>query len=126
MPPSTEMPARFNTQRRYYALSRFLRERFGAKVYRVTIDAGFTCPNVDGTVAVGGCVYCDNRSFSPNRRLPRVMIRDQIERGIRALHQRYGADRFLAYFQAATNTYAPVAKLKSLYDQALEHPQIVG
>ena len=65
------MPADFTRQRRYYAFSRFLRERFGARVYRVTIDAGFTCPNVDGSVAVGGCVYCDNRSFSPNRRLPR-------------------------------------------------------
>src|SRR5262249_754813 len=111
---------------RYYAFSRFLRERFGTKVYRVTIDAGFTCPNVDGTVAVGGCVYCDNRSFSPNRRLPRVGIRDQLERGITALEQRYGADPFIAYFQAATNTYAPVPRLRSLYDQALQHPQIIG
>src|ERR1700676_945971 len=66
---------------RYYAFSRFLRERFGRKVFRVTIDAGFTCPNVDGSVAVGGCVYCDNRSFSPNRRLPRASVRDQVSRG---------------------------------------------
>src|SRR5215475_1371149 len=107
----------FPPDRRYYAFSRFLRERFGGKVYRVTIDAGFTCPNVDGSVALGGCVYCDNRSFSPNRRLPRTGIREQIDRGIRTLQQRYGAERFLAYFQAATNTYAPVAKLRSLYDQ---------
>jgi radical SAM protein (TIGR01212 family) len=112
--------------RRYYAFSRFLRERFGTTVYRVTIDAGFTCPNVDGTVAVGGCVYCDNRSFSPNRRLPRSTIREQVDRGITILHQRYGAERFIAYFQAATNTYAPAAKLRRLYDEALEHPQIVG
>jgi radical SAM protein (TIGR01212 family) len=112
--------------RRYYALSRFLKERFGARVYRVTVDGGFTCPNVDGTVAVGGCVFCDNRSFSPNRRLPRITIREQIQRGINILSARYGADRFLAYFQAATNTYAPVAKLRRLYDEALDHPQIVG
>ena len=72
------LPAGFTTDRRYYAFSRFLRERFGTKVYRVTIDAGFTCPNVDGAVAVGGCVYCDNRSFSPNRRLPRATIREQV------------------------------------------------
>jgi len=126
MSASTVMPAGFTRQRRYYAFSRFLRERFGAKVYRVTIDAGFTCPNVDGTVAVGGCVYCDNRSFSPNRRLPRTTIREQVRRGIEILQKRYQADQFLAYFQAATNTYAPADKLKRLYDEALEHPQIVG
>jgi radical SAM superfamily enzyme len=120
------MPARFTRERRYYAFSRFLRERFGGKVYRVTIDAGFTCPNVDGTVAVGGCVYCDNRSFSPNRRLPRSTVREQVHRGIEILQNRYQATQFLAYFQAATNTYAPAAKLKKLYDEALEHPQIVG
>jgi len=120
------MPAGFTRQRRYYAFSRFLRERFGAKVYRVTIDAGFTCPNVDGSVAVGGCVYCDNRSFSPNRRLPRATVREQVRRGIEILQRRYQADKFLAYFQAATNTYAPAEKLKKLYDEALEHPQIVG
>src|ERR1700757_1749259 len=107
---STSMPARFTRQRRYYAFSRFLRDRFGAKVYRVTIDAGFTCPNVDGTVAKGGCVYCDNRSFSPNRRLPRQTVRQQVERGIAILQERFQADRFLAYFQAATNTHAPVEK----------------
>jgi radical SAM protein (TIGR01212 family) len=114
------------TERRYFAFSRFLRERFGTKVYRVTIDAGFTCPNVDGTVTTGGCVYCDNRSFSPNRRLPRTTIRDQVRRGIELLEKRYGADRFLAYFQAATNTHGPLDKLKRLYDEALDHPQIVG
>jgi radical SAM protein (TIGR01212 family) len=120
------MPARFSAERRYYAFSQFLRERFGAKVYRVTIDAGFTCPNVDGSVAVGGCVYCDNRSFSPNRRLPRTTIRAQVERGIALLGKRFGAERFLAYFQAATNTYAPVEKLRRLYDEALADPHIVG
>jgi hypothetical protein len=126
MTPHEGLPPGFTPQRRYYAFSRFLRERFGAKVYRVTIDAGFTCPNVDGTVAVGGCVYCDNRSFSPNRRLPRATVRAQVDRGIAILQKRCGADRFIAYFQAATNTYAPVAKLRRLYDEALSHEQIVG
>ena len=88
------MPAGFTSERRYYAFSRFLRARFGCKVYRVTIDAGFTCPNVDGTVTVGGCVFCDNRSFSPNRRLPRTTIREQVKRGIAILQERYGADRW--------------------------------
>jgi uncharacterized protein len=120
------LPADFSPERRYYPLSRFLHNRFGGKVYRVTVDGGFTCPNVDGTAAVGGCVFCDNRSFSPNRRLPRTSIRAQVERGINLLDQRYGAKQYLAYFQAATNTYAPAAKLKRLYDEALEHPRVVG
>jgi len=103
-----------------------MRRRFGAKVWRVTVDAGFTCPNVDGAVALGGCVYCDNRSFSPNRRLPHIDVRSQVERGVRILEKYYGADRFLVYFQAATNTYAPIEKLRRLYDEALDHPQVVG
>lgn len=122
----TALPARFAVGRRYYPLSRFLRERFGTRVYRVTVDGGFTCPNVDGSITTGGCVYCDNRSFSPNRRLPRVGVAAQVERGVGLLNQRYGAERFLAYFQAATNTYAPVERLRRLYDEALAHPQIVG
>jgi radical SAM protein (TIGR01212 family) len=114
------------SENRFFAFSRFLRKRFGTRVYRVTVDGGFTCPNVDGTVTTGGCVYCDNRSFSPNRRQPRVPIREQVRRGIAILTKRYGADRFLAYFQAATNTHAPVDKLRRLYDEALDHPQVAG
>jgi radical SAM protein (TIGR01212 family) len=123
---ATIMPVQFTADRRYCAFSRFLRQRFGARVFRVTVDGGFTCPNVDGTVAIGGCVYCDNRSFSPNRRLPRASVREQVSRGVAILRKRYRANRFIAYFQAATNTYAPVEKLRRLYDEALEHPQIVG
>jgi len=110
----------------YRSFRQFLQDRFGQRVHRVALDAGFTCPNVDGTVTVGGCVYCDNRSFSPNRRLPRRSVRAQIEDGIEILRQRYGAQKFLAYFQAGTNTYAPVEKLKRLYDEALDHPDVVG
>jgi hypothetical protein len=126
MEVANPMPAGLTDERRHQAFSRFLRDRFGAKVYRVTLDAGFTCPNVDGSVAVGGCVYCDNRSFSPNRRLPRTTLREQVRRGIALLETRYGARKFLAYFQPATNTYAPATKLKRLYDEALDHPQVVG
>jgi radical SAM protein (TIGR01212 family) len=111
---------------RYHAFSRFLRDRFGGPVRRVTVDAGFTCPNVDGTVTTGGCVYCDNRSFSPNRRLPRTTIRAQVQRGVELLSRRFGADRFIAYFQAATNTHAPIERLRNLYEEALDHPQVVG
>lgn len=93
---------------------------------KVSIDAGFTCPNVDGTVAIGGCTFCDNRSFSPSRRLPRQGIRGQIDEGIRRLKWRYDCDQFIAYFQPATNTYAPVDTLRPLFLEALRHEQIVG
>ncbi len=111
---------------RYYTQNLFLRGCFGQRVQKVSIDAGFTCPNVDGTVAVGGCTFCDNRSFSPSRRIPRQDIRDQIDEGIRGLRRRYKVDQFIAYFQPATNTYAPVDQLEPLYRQALDHPDVVG
>jgi uncharacterized protein len=111
---------------RYYAYNFHLRRKFGQRVQKVSVDAGFTCPNVDGTVAVGGCTFCDNRSFSPSRRLPRQSIAEQIDDGIRRLRRRYDCERFIAYFQPATNTYAPVDKLRALYHQALAHPQVVG
>jgi radical SAM protein (TIGR01212 family) len=111
---------------RYYAYNFFLRRKFGSRVQKVSVDAGFTCPNVDGTVARGGCTFCDNRSFSPSRRLPRQAIAGQIDEGIRRLKWRYDCDRFLAYFQPATNTYAPVERLRPLYGAAIAHPQVVG
>ncbi len=126
MSDSPTIPAPLSPDQRYYPFSRFLRERFGTKVYRVTVDGGFSCPNVDGSKAYGGCVYCDNRSFSPNRRLPRVPVREQVRRGIEILNKRYQVNKFIAYFQAATNTYASLDKLRRLYDEALDHPQIVG
>jgi radical SAM protein (TIGR01212 family) len=112
--------------RRYRPLANYLRERFGARVRSVSVDAGFTCPNVDGTVTTGGCVYCDNRSFSPSRRQPRTPIRTQLERGVAILSKRFGAERFIAYFQAGTNTHGPLDKLHRVYAEALEHPQVVG
>lgn len=111
---------------RYFSYNFFLRQKFQERVQKVSLDAGFTCPNVDGLVAKGGCVFCDNRSFSPSRRVPRAALRGQLEDGIRRLKWRYNVDKFLAYFQPATNTYAPVERLRPLYEQALEHPQVVG
>ncbi len=110
----------------YYAYHFHLRKRFGVRVQKVSIDAGFTCPNVDGTVAVGGCTFCDNRSFSPSRRLPRQSIGEQIDEGIKRLKRRYDCDHFTAYFQPATNTYAPVDRLRRVYEQAVAHPKIVA
>jgi radical SAM protein (TIGR01212 family) len=111
----------------YQAYNFVLRQRFGTRVQKVSLDAGFTCPNVDGTVAKGGCTFCDNRSFSPSRRLPRAGIRGQIDQSIARMRLRYKNCRhFLAYFQPATNTYAPVDRLRPLYEEALSHPQVVG
>lgn len=111
---------------RYRTLGHVLRNRFGGRVQKVSLDAGFTCPNVDGSVAVGGCTFCDNRSFSPSRRIKRREIRDQIDEGIRRLKLRYKVDKFIAYFQPATNTYASVERLREVYEAALEHEQVVG
>ncbi|HEX5105416.1 MAG TPA: TIGR01212 family radical SAM protein, partial [Pirellulaceae bacterium] len=112
---------------RYYAYNFFLRQKFGRRVQKVSLDAGFTCPNVDGTVAIGGCTFCDNRSFSPSRRVRRQDIWDQLEDGMRRLKRKYDdVDRFIAYFQPATNTYGPVERLRELFEQAIEHPKVVG
>jgi radical SAM protein (TIGR01212 family) len=111
----------------YFACNFHLRQRFGRRVQKVSVDAGFTCPNVDGTVATGGCTFCDNRSFSPSHRLPRAGIFGQIDQSIARMRLRYRNCRdFLAYFQPATNTYAPVERLRTVYEEALAHPQIVG
>jgi uncharacterized protein len=111
----------------YFAANFQLRQRFGARVQKVSVDAGFTCPNVDGSVATGGCTFCDNRSFSPSRRLPRTSIRGQIDLSLARMKLRYRKCRdFLAYFQPATNTYAPVERLQTVYEEALSHPQVVG
>ncbi len=117
----------FPLGRRWLPYSSYLRDRFGSRMYKVSLDAGFSCPNADGTKAKGGCIYCDNRSFSPIARHPeRGSLRGQIEVGASRLIERYGPVRFLAYFQAATNTYAPVEQLRLLYDEALSHPNVEG
>lgn len=110
----------------YFPLNLHLRQLFGSRVQKISLDGGFTCPNVDGTVAKGGCVFCDNRAFSPSRRVRRDAITSQIQRGIDGLRRRYETEKFLAYFQPATNTYGPLDKLKTLWDIALEDPRIVG
>ncbi len=110
---------------RHYAFSRYLRERFGTRVRKITIDAGFTCPNRDGTRGYGGCTFCNNAGFSPNARRDPASVREQLAAGI-AAGRRRKADRFIAYFQAYTNTYAPLDCLASLYDEAWRFPEVVG
>src|SRR6186997_712129 len=124
---SFAVPAWRQAGLRYHTYRHFLASKFGARrVQKVSLDAGFTCPNVDGTVAIGGCTFCDNRSFSPSRRVPRQSIAEQIDDGIRRLKRRYDCDHFTAYFQPATNTYAPVERLRRVYEEALAHPRVVG
>jgi len=121
----------FNTQwlstgLRYHTLNFFYLNKFGKKIRKISLDGGFSCPNRDGTLATGGCVYCDPESFSPSRRLKLSSITAQLEEGIRRINTRYAAGGFVAYFQPATNTYAPIARLKSVFEESLSHPKVVG
>lgn len=111
---------------RYYPFSRYLRSRYGCRVHKVTIHAGFTCPNRDGTRGYGGCTFCNNAGFSPNARTDAAMVREQIQRGIEQTRRRSKATKFIAYFQAYSNTYAPVDHLQALYDEAWKFPEVVG
>jgi len=113
---------------RFNAFGRALRRRFGGRVQRVSIDAGFTCPNVDGAVTQGGCNFCDNRSFSPSRRVRLKRVSEQLLAGIETVTKRYDrVEGFIAYFQPATNTYAPVEQLDEIYRLALgADPRVVG
>jgi uncharacterized protein len=113
---------------RFRAFGAELRQRFGGRVQRVSIDAGFTCPNVDGAVAKGGCNFCDNRSFSPSRRVRLAAVSEQLTKGIASVRRRYkNVAGFIAYFQPATNTYAQVDQLEEVFRLALKHsPEIVG
>lgn len=127
----SESDDRLAWQREGLAFNAFgaaLRRRFGGRIQRVSIDAGFTCPNVDGAVARGGCNFCDNRSFSPSRRVRLKRVGEQLENGIQSVRHRYKqVQGFLAYFQPATNTYAPVDQLEEIYRMALAWSQdIVG
>jgi radical SAM protein (TIGR01212 family) len=105
----------------------YFKRHFGERIQKVTIDAGFTCPNRDGAKGRGGCTYCDNKAFTPSYCNPEKSITRQIDEGIRfhALRYRH-ARKFLAYFQSYSNTYAPLETLQRIYDEALQHPQIEG
>jgi len=99
--------------------------RYGERVHKIAIDADFTCPNRDGSKGRGGCTFCNNVSFSPNGRQPPGII-EQIAAGRQVIRKRTGARKYLAYFQAYTNTYADVDSLRALYDQALSEPDVIG
>ncbi len=111
----------------YNSYNNYFRRTFGQRVQKVSIDAGFTCPNRDGTVGTGGCTYCDNDAFNPSYCTPQKPVSLQIEEGIEFHRVRYRrAGKYLAYFQTYSNTFAPVDRLKQLYNEALQHPDIIG
>jgi len=112
--------------RRYNAFGQHMKALYGLPVYKVNVDAGFTCPNRDGSIAMGGCIYCNNDSFRPSACSSTVSLRVQIGNGIPYLRSRYGAEKFIVYFQPYTNTYASVDILERLYREALDNPGVVG
>lgn len=108
-----------------HTFGQHLLQRHGERVHKIALDAGFTCPNRDGTKGTGGCTFCNNVSFSPNGRTPPTTV-EQINKGKRAIFRRTRARKFLAYFQAYTNTYADVQTLAALYDEALREQDMMG
>jgi len=110
----------------YREFSSYLREVFGCRVQKITLDAGLTCPNRDGSVGHGGCIYCNERGSGTGAAKQALSVKEQLERGKAGLSKRYKARKFLAYFQSFSNTYAPLALLKRLYEEALAVEDIVG
>lgn len=123
---STPQPQRFHG-RRYHAYNDWAKSHLGGRYQKISIDAGFTCPNRDGAKGVGGCSFCNNEGFTPSYLREQPLILDQIETGIRFMKRRYPETKgFLAYFQSYSNTYADLEHLKRTYAPALEHPDICG
>ena len=112
--------------KRYNNFNTYLRNIFGCRVQKITIDAGFSCPNRDGTISTRGCIYCNVRGSGTGAHATGLSVTEQLLQGKRALSKRYKAKKFIAYFQAFSNTYAPFGKLKSLYEEALEVDDVVG
>jgi hypothetical protein len=119
-------PDFWNNRKRYYDFKSFLVNRFGCRVHKLQIDAGFTCPNRDGKLAVGGCAYCDGRGSTLRQKGPLPSVAEQVRAGKALYRNLRGAAKFIAYFQTFTNTYGPVGKLRALYDEALMQEDVVG
>ena len=112
--------------KRYNDLNSYFRSIFGCRVQKITIDAGLSCPNRDGKISTGGCIYCNTRGSGTGVHAKGYSVTDQILAGKKALSKRYKAKKFIAYFQSFTNTYAPLDGLKSLYEEALSIEGVVG
>ncbi len=111
---------------RYTDLNTYFKSIFGCRVQKITLDAGFSCPNRDGTLATGGCIYCNARGSGTGFFQKGLSITEQLRKGKAALSRRYKATKFIAYFQSFSNTYAPEKILKNLYDEALSVKDVVG
>ena len=116
----------YGTNKRYNQFSQYLKQELGTKVYKVTIDAGFSCPNRDGTISKGGCLFCDDGGSFSQAHSPNQPVVAQLNEGIDNLKRRFGAQKFLSYLQAYSNTYADIETLKQIYSQALNHEDVVG
>jgi len=117
----------FPEGKRYNTFVGYYKRMYGERIQKLVLDAGFTCPNRDGKVGIGGCTYCDNAAFHPNYSIAGKPLKQQIDEGIEFHQVRYrNTAHYLAYFQSFSNTYAPLDKLKELYLDVLEHPAVVG
>lgn len=119
-------PALWNNTKLYYDLKSYWQNRFGCRVYKLPIDAGFTCPNRDGSIATGGCIYCDGRGSRLRQAGLLPSVDEQIRRGKEYYRKHRKSSKFIAYFQTFTNTYAPYDHLKTLYDEALSKEDVIG
>lgn len=115
-----------DTDKRYNQYSLHLQKKFGCKVYKVTLDAGMNCPNRDGSISHGGCIFCDDSGSFSQAHCNRLSIEDQLHAGIEKLSNRFKAKKFISYFQAYSNTYAPVERLKEVYDSSLLNDKVLG
>jgi radical SAM protein (TIGR01212 family) len=119
-------PAYWNNAKRYYDLKSYWVNSFGCRVHKLRLDAGFTCPNRDGTAGTGGCIYCDPRGSALRRARELPSVGEQLRRGKEFYRRRGKSKKFIAYFQTFTNTYAPPGRLRALYDEALAEEDVVG
>lgn len=111
---------------KYTTLNNYLKERFGEKVYKIALNGGFTCPNRDGKIDTRGCIFCSKGGSGDFAESPDLTITEQIENGKKRLEKKIKNGKYIAYFQAFTNTYAPVEKLRAIYTEAINHPDIVA
>ena len=112
--------------KRYYSFDSFLKNTFGEKIYKVSLDGGFTCPNRDGTIGTGGCIFCSEGGSGDFASVAPLSIQGQITQGISLVAAKSPSSRYIAYFQAFTNTYAPVSRLRQLFTEAMEDPRIAA
>jgi len=119
-------PIKYSPHYPYNRYTDYLQSIFGKRMQKVSIDAGFTCPNIDGTIGTGGCIYCNNKSFNPNYKFEQQNIAKQIDKGITKFKNRKPGSGFIAYFQSHTNTHGEIDLLEQLYQEAIDHPEIEG